>query len=555
MKTLHGIAVVIWMCTLVGCSLDPVKRSGNITIRIEAPKRSVSSALTASIMTAPTSVSAFSCIGVNVIGPGIPDTSRNPDPNLPLVFDRLLRRESYCSYRGIIKGPLSTAITTDQEISLVVPPGAPRLVQVIGIIEKNGSNDCQAEFIPGVLPPLDGNGHPLEGDAYELGRAVVDLFQDQTVSIAMDYDSLATDADRAVRELKCGNNAPPATTILSPTVLSMPATPVTHIATGANHICGIFGGSNTVYCRGANTMGQLGDGTTTNSSAWVPTAVTGASKVAAGNGFSCALVGSTMKCWGAGTLGQLGNNANANSTTPVVVTGGLSFSEISAGNSHACGITVGGVYCWGAGGSGQLGNGSSANSSTPVQALTGSTNSLISLGASHSCAKDGSGYAQCWGLNSSGQLGNGNTINQLSPVAVTGAISPDYFSAGGNQTCSIDTSNNLKCWGSNNLGQLGDGTTTDRTAPTLISSVPGALTVTTGNGFSCSNDSTDLFCWGTGPQRGIGTTTGSPTPGGVSLATSVSETYPSSVSATVCVKLSDGTVYCWGDNQFGQIAP
>jgi len=356
MKTLQGLAVVIGMVALVGCSLKPVERNGNITIRIEASKRSVSKALNAATFAAPTSVSAFSCIGVNVLGPGIPDSSRNPQPDLGLVFDRLMRKESYCSYRGVIKGPVSATVTTDQEITLVVPPGAPRLIQVIGIIEKNGSNDCQAEFIPGVLPPLDGGGNPIEGDAYELGRAVVDLFQDQTVSVAMDYDSLTTDAERAVRALQCGSNSAPATIVLSPTVLSMPATPVTHIATGVNHVCGIFGGTNTVYCRGANTTGPLGNSTPVNSSAWVPTGVTGASKVAAGSGFSCALTGSTVMCWGAGTLGQLGNNTNVNSTTPVAVTGGLSFSDISAGNSHACGITPGGVYCWGAGGSGQFAN-------------------------------------------------------------------------------------------------------------------------------------------------------------------------------------------------------
>lgn len=564
MKTLQGIAVAVLTSTLVACALDSANRGGNVTIRIAAPNRGASvPVVMVSASPAPTSISAFSCIGVNVSGPGIPDTSRNPEPNLPLLFDRLLRRESYCSYRGIIKGPISATATTDQEISLVVPPGAPRLIQVIGIIEKNGSNDCQAEFIPGVLPAIGPSGTPLEGDAYELGRAVVDLFQDQTISITMDYNTLLTDADRAVRELKCGNGSSPTpsgvpTTLLAPTSLTIPAAFPTHIATGGGHVCGIFGASGTVYCRGANTMGQLGDGTFTDSASFIPTSVSGALMVATGNAFSCALLsGGSVKCWGAGTVGQLGNGSGTNSSTPVMVTGISTTSSIAAGGSHACArSTSNDLYCWGLNSSGQLGDGTTTNRLTPVS-VSGTTGQAfgVSLGLSHSCMA-ASASVMCWGAGSLGQLGTGGSSSSLTPVTATGVSgSINSLAAGENHSCAI-VSGTLYCWGSNASGQIGNGGGANVLTPVTVS-IGGPSIITAGKDFSCVKDgSSALYCWGVGPMLGNGTTVGSPSPTGVgSLTSNISQVYPASISGTVCVSLADGTAKCWGNNSFGQISP
>jgi alpha-tubulin suppressor-like RCC1 family protein len=55
-------------------------------------------------------------------------------------------------------------------------------------------------------------------------------------------------------------------------------------------------------------------------------------------------------CWGDNYDGQLGNATATwpNSTTPVAVSGGLSFQSVSAGFSHTCGLTTSGAsYCWG----------------------------------------------------------------------------------------------------------------------------------------------------------------------------------------------------------------
>ena len=70
------------------------------------------------------------------------------------------------------------------------------------------------------------------------------------------------------------------------------------------------------------------------------------------------------------------------SATPVTVSGGLTFASVIAGYFGACGVTTGGAaYCWGANGLGQLGNGTTTTASTtPVPVSGGLTFTTVSWG-------------------------------------------------------------------------------------------------------------------------------------------------------------------------------
>jgi alpha-tubulin suppressor-like RCC1 family protein len=161
-------------------------------------------------------------------------------------------------------------------------------------------------------------------------------------------------------------------------------------------------------------------------------------QVSAGHDHSLALASDgTIYAWGMGSDGQLGNGTTTNSTVPVAVTttgtpmAGKTITSISAGYYHSLALASDGtVYAWGGGSDGQLGNSTTADSSVPVAVTTsgtpmsGKTITAISAGYSHSLvlASDGTVYA--WGLGTNGRLGNSSSSSSNKPVAVTTSSTP-----------------------------------------------------------------------------------------------------------------------------------
>lgn len=279
---------------------------------------------------------------------------------------------------------------------------------------------------------------------------------------------------------------------------------VTALALGAEHTCALLqhGG---VQCWGSNQFGQLGDGATTER--LTPTAVIGlagaVAALVAGDSHTCALVQpGGVKCWGANSAGQLGDGTTMPSAFPVAVAGLSSgVVALTAGAEHSCALLQsGGVKCWGANLVGQLGDGSQLNRATPVDVL-GLSSGVIALdaGGAHSCAVTDAGGVQCWGANNDGQLGDGSGVNQLQPVAVTGlpgAITT--IAAGIAHSCGLTTANGVTCWGGNETGQLGDGTTTDRLAPVTVSGLAAnVLSLQAGGYHTCVLVTGNRpLCWG-----------------------------------------------------------
>lgn len=152
----------------------------------------------------PSSVSGFNCLAVNVMGKDIPSQSKND--SVDTILTNLLNGSSYCSYPGVI----GFADASDNSVTLQIPAGAKRVIQMVGISDLYNSKICQTKVIPIDNPSSTATPTPTSTSSssplfYEVGRTVTDLYSSQAVNIRNSYDSLSA-ADKLGRLMnKCTN--------------------------------------------------------------------------------------------------------------------------------------------------------------------------------------------------------------------------------------------------------------------------------------------------------------------------------------------------------------
>ena len=159
----------------------------------------------------------------------------------------------------------------------------------------------------------------------------------------------------------------------TPVTVSLPSGVTPESVAGGGGTGYAIGSDGNLYAWGLNASGQLGDGTTTNSPSPVvvsmPPGVT-PTAVAGGGGFAYAIGSDGHEyAWGNDSGGQLGDGTTTNSSLPVMVSLPSGVTPTSIGGSYFSGYAVGSdgnLYAWGGNGAGELGDGTVTNSSTPV---------------------------------------------------------------------------------------------------------------------------------------------------------------------------------------------
>lgn len=342
--------------------------------------------------------------------------------------------------------------------------------------------------------------------------------------------------------------------------------------------------NGSAFCWGADSAGQLGIGDPWECSAYangcveahggtshlLPVAVSGGHRFAALSGagnFTCAASPEGQSfCWGGTWYGTL------HDSVPVAVPAAPLFASISAGALDACGLMPSGkAYCWGDNASGEVGTGDVATHATPVAVAGGLTFSTLTVGPDHACGLTAQGNAYCWGAAGFGEIGNGSTppMLQTTPAPVSGGLHFKSLSAGNVYTCGVTTGNKAYCWGFNLDGALGDSAVIHTTTPTAVAGGIAFSSISTwgtnGNsGTTCGlTPSGKAYCWGDDSRGQLGGASVTPLGCNAGRATCATSPVPVSGNLTfstiavggwhVCGVTTDGGIYCWGANDYGQL--
>jgi hypothetical protein len=269
-------------------------------------------------------------------------------------------------------------------------------------------------------------------------------------------------------------------------------------------------------------------------------------------------------------------------------TPGCAAGAAAAGARHVCGVFEGGrVMCWGDGAQGQLGVDGVDSSDAPL-AVPGLEAGVetIAAGGTHGCVVDGAGQVRCFGapfatepepVTPSGaplHLAAGDgfgcaaletgavecfgepEVAELEGVHATSGAAVDIC-AGDEHVCAAIEGGALECWGANTFGQVGNGGSGEvEPGPREVDLPAGATSVACGRGHTCAAlEDGSVWCWGANDagQLGDGTTEGRTLPVEVSGLDPAGARAVSAGGSHSCALLWGGAVQCWGENDRGQL--
>ncbi len=469
------------------------------------------------------------------------------------------------------------------------------------VVVGNGQVSCWGSNDDGML------AQPTATDDSPLPVPVQGL--DGVVQLAMDTHVCAVDSSGSV--FCWGDNYFGQIQAGAESVVGLTQIPglenVAQVAVGWEHTCALLR-DGTVSCWGSNDFGQLGDGTTVARTepgpVWNSTEAMGGPpsvraalvpandfrQIRAGAVHTCGLRATgEVLCWGARDDEVLGNDDRQDSPRAVPVQGlGATVQQIALGSEHSCALMADQTTaCWGTGRAGTLERGewgvpessitlldasegrqceavgSIVNcwgeSGFPDEFLSNSTPTQLATGADHVCLLNADGSVACAGFNDRGQLGTGDADGYWyeEPFEVLPPGGAVAVAARRDSTCAVKANGRVSCWGDNEWWLFSQGTEQPASGtPTEIPALSGVSSVSLGRYHACAvNDDGSVWCWGDNEKGQVGvdplsqTFVQSPSPvAGIDDAIQVAVG-----DAHTCALRSNGEAMCWGANDRGTL--
>ena len=329
-------------------------------------------------------------------------------------------------------------------------------------------------------------------------------------------------------------------------------------AAGLHHVMALVE-DGSVWAWGANSQGQLGDGSTQAKfyPQWVEgLAGTPVDLVSVGDHHSMALAGEEIWTWGGNFYGQLGYLSGLTAAEPRVVSqdelhegvfyvnGGSSFSvalkevgvqqevwgwgsnmfgqlgpgpggrqaqkllvhaeDVDAGPGYLLAIDEhGAVLGLGINAEGQLCAepdeiGEEVATPTVLETAPGYEYRAVAAGRSHGLFLADDRTVHACGSNLHGQLGAGPDFPVDGWVQAHDIEDVEGIAAGGWHSLALDGDGRVWAWGENGHGQLGDGTAEDRAVPAEVPGLPEISQIDAGDDFSVARGAVcgELYVWG-----------------------------------------------------------
>jgi len=317
-----------------------------------------------------------------------------------------------------------------------------------------------------------------------------------------------------------------------------------------------------VYAAGANTYGQIGNGTKTNQVTFAK--INGLSNirdiVTETNTVFALTESGASYAWGKGNSWQLGINIYTSAQTiPTLITGLSDFyvDNIVTNGQTTFAICDDGqeIYSWGAGWQGQSGNGyEDARVPKRIRQISDLDESvehlLIEANTGFALMSDGTLYG--WGDNSYNQLGEGGTFDKRTPIIIPNLPKIEQVVFNGNTGLALSVDKSIYAWGYNTNGEAGVGDTgrlryVEKLNISNIENIYNGI-------YSMYAKGTDgvIYSWGKNNkgQLGLGHTSTNLIP------TVMSGNILDIIKAkdTVYAIDSENKIYGWGANEYGQLA-